>query len=394
MFLNGNVKVIDNNRNIIIQSNQIEYEKNKDLIHSNDFTKISINGDYIIDTQNLKYLRSKKILKSDKETTLTDNFNNKVETTDFTYFTDEKKFKSKNLRLFDKDLNEYITNESFIDLKTNQIAAKDVKIYFSNQGGFGEHTRLKGNYMISDSETTEINKGIFTSCKPRDDCPPWSMQSETVVHDKKKKIIKFKNAWLKLYDRPVFYFPKFFHPDPTVERQSGFLIPSLVNSSKSGNSIKIPYFFALAENKDYTLSPRIYFNGDVLVQNEYRHLEKNLDHISDFSLKQLESGTKSHFFSNSKINLDTTNFLNSELEINLEKTSNDTYLKREELKSSIQNSPSLLNSFIKYEAFTEDIDITIEVASYEDLTKEKILISINLFYPALKCQKFFQRILI
>ena len=41
--------------------------------------------------------------------------------------------------------------------------------------------------MISDSETTEINKGIFTSCKPRDDCPPWSMQSETVVHDKKKR---------------------------------------------------------------------------------------------------------------------------------------------------------------------------------------------------------------
>ena len=64
--------------------------------------------------------------------------------------------------------------------------------------------------MISDSETTEINKGIFTSCKPRDDCPPWSMQSETVVHDKKKKIIEYKNAWLKLYDRPVFYFPKFF----------------------------------------------------------------------------------------------------------------------------------------------------------------------------------------
>ena len=213
------------------------------------------------------------------------------------------------------------------------------------------------------------------------------MQSETVVHDK-KKIIEYKNAWLKLYDRPVFTFQNFFTWSNSW-KAIGILIPSLVNSSKSGNSIKIPYFFALAENKDYTLSPRIYFNGDVLVQNEYRHLEKNLDHISDFSLKQLESGTKSHFFSNSKINLDTTNFLNSELEINLEKTSNDTYLKREELKSSIQNSPSLLNSFIKYEAFTEDIDITIEVASYEDLTKEKNSDKYKFILPSFKMSKIF-----
>ena len=47
---------------------------------------------------------------------------------------------------------------------------------------------------------------------------------EEIIHDKNKKTINYKNAWLKLYDKPVFYFPKFFHPDPSVKRQSGFLI--------------------------------------------------------------------------------------------------------------------------------------------------------------------------
>ena len=75
---------------------------------------------------------------------------------------------------------------------------------------------------------------------------------------------------MKLYDKPVFYFPKFFHPDPTVKRQSGFLIPSIATSTNSGNSLSIPYFNALADNKDFTFSPRIYFNNDILVQNEYR----------------------------------------------------------------------------------------------------------------------------
>ena len=236
------------------------------------------------------------------------------------------------LKFIDKDLNEYSTNESFIDLSSNKIAGKDVQIYFSKNGSFGENTRLKGNYMISSEETTYIDKGIFTTCQPNDKCPPWSMQSEIISHNKKKKIIEYKNALLKLYDTPVFYFPKFFHPDPTVERQSGFLIPSIATSANSGNSIKIPYFLALAENKDFTLSPRIYFNNDILLQNEYRHVEKNFNHISDFSLKKLQDGTKSHIFSNSQINLNSSNFLNSNLEINLEKTSNDTYLKNEKLK--------------------------------------------------------------
>ena len=42
---------------------------------------------------------------------------------------------------------------------------------------------------------------------------------------KEKKLIYYKKAWLKIYDVPIMYFPKFFHPDPTVKRQSGFLTP-------------------------------------------------------------------------------------------------------------------------------------------------------------------------
>ena len=33
-----------------------------------------------------------------------------------------------------------------------------------------------------------------------------------------------------MFDVPVFYFPKFFHPDPSVIRQSGFLKPELNES--------------------------------------------------------------------------------------------------------------------------------------------------------------------
>ena len=52
--------------------------------------------------------------------------------------------------------------------------------------------------------------------------------SKEIKHDKNKKQLVYKDAVLKVYNVPVLYFPKFFHPDPTVDRQSGFLKPSLV----------------------------------------------------------------------------------------------------------------------------------------------------------------------
>ena len=389
LFLLGNVKIIDKGRNIIIESQQVNYDKELEIIESIDETKIMIGKDYILNTSNLIYSRLDNILRSNHETLLTDNFNNKIETNDFTYFNDRKKLQSKNLKFTDKDLNEYFTKNSLVDLTSNKIAAKDVEVYFSKNGSFGENTRLKGNAMTSDNENTIIKKGVFTTCKPRDDCPPWAMQSETITHNKKDKIIEYQKAWLKLYDKPVFYFPKFFHPDPTVKRQSGFLIPSIVSSSNSGNSIKIPYFNALAENKDFTIIPRFYLNNDILLQNEYRQVEKNLNHISDFSLKKFDNGTKSHFFSNSKIQLDSNKLKNSNLEINIEKTSNDTYLKSEQLKNSIQNNQSLLNSFVKYETFTDDTDFSAEISAYENLTKTKNSDKFEFILPSFKFSKIF-----
>ena len=104
-------------------------------------------------------------------------------------------------------------------------------------------------------------------------------------------------------------------------------------------------------------------------------------------MKKLDKGSKSHFFSNSKINLNSNNFDQSKLEINIEKTSNDTYLKSEKVVNSIQDNQSLLNSFIKYEAFKDDFDFSAEIAAYEDLTKEKNSDKFQFILPSFKISK-------
>ena len=75
-----------------------------------------------------------------------------------------------------------------------------------------------------------------------------------IAHDKNKKQLIYKDAVLKVYDLPVVYFPKFFHPDPSVERQSGFLTPQINSSNVLGDSIYIPYFHAISKIETLLLS--------------------------------------------------------------------------------------------------------------------------------------------
>ena len=86
------------------------------------------------------------------------------------------------------------------------------------------------------------------------------------------------------------------------------------------------------DHKDITFTPQFFFNNDFLLQNEFRLKEKFTSHITDFSFKKLDSSTKSHFFSNTKKDLKKdTEF--SQIEITLERTTNDTYLKKNNIQT-------------------------------------------------------------
>ena len=124
---------------------------------------------------------------------------------------------------------------------------------------------------------------------------------------------------MRILNTPVFYLPYLVTPSPLrKKRKSGFLIPKMLSSSVSGNSLQVPYYYVIADNKDFTFSPSIYFDSDILLQNEYRQVNKNSNHISDFSIGKGDSATKSHLFSNTKINIESDLFENSDIEFNFE----------------------------------------------------------------------------
>ena len=381
----GNVKIIDKTKNLLIEAEQIFYFKNEDKFSTKGKTNVNIEDKYFIDSENLIFFRKDTLLTSKKKTTVADTFDNLYVLNDFNYNIDDEILKGNKVEVITnykkKKSDKYFFNIGFFDFKKNNFLTKDVKIDFYDEMFDEEdnNPRLIGVSAFGDEFNTYINKGSFTTCKQiNDKCPPWLIRSEKIKHDKIKKQIIYKDAWLEIYDVPVLYFPKFFHPDPTVVRQSGFLKPKLQNSDTLGTSINIPYFFVISENKDLTMKPKIFDNDKYLIQNEYRHKTKNSYTITDFSyVKGYKSravgdtrDSRTHLFTKTIKKLNFDSFLRSDLELQYQKASNDTYLKVFNLQSPLLKADdnSVLETFIKLDLQKEDHNFTASAGQYETLS--------------------------
>ena len=387
----GNITVIDSNKNIKINSDKLNYDKKEEKLVSSGNVVVNLEERYFLKTQEVIFEKDIGEINIKSPTEINDNYGNFFKIEELKYLIKEKLLKTTKIKIIDIEKNEYRFTNAIIDFSKNKFIGDGVEIdFFKNTFGDSQNDpRLKGNYVLGDGNKTLIKKGVFTTCKKNNDCPPWQLKAQEIEHNKEKKIINYKNAWLEIYEKPIFYFPKFFHPDPTVKRQSGFLIPEIIESSNLGMSVKVPYYKVISENKDFTFSPRIFSKNEGLFQNEYRQVNENSSHVSDFSIKKKGSSSKTHFFSNTLANLELDSFEISELEVNLEATSHDTYLKSHKISSEITSDQSLLDSFIIFRGNSDDLSFEAKLQAFEDLTKDNSSDKYEFLFPSFNFSKNF-----
>lgn len=127
----------------------------------------------------------------------------------------------------------------------------------------------------TDGNVTVFTNGVYTACEPcRDDPkkpPLWQVKSARIIHNEGERKVYYENATLELFGYPVAYLPFFYHPDPTVKRQSGFLPPHVYSNSRVGVGVETPYFWSIKPNMDATFSAAPFSNQGVLGKAEFRH---------------------------------------------------------------------------------------------------------------------------
>jgi LPS-assembly protein len=161
----------------------------------------------------------------------------------------------------DPDGNLVFASQMQIDSDMRAGVAVDFATRFRNGASLMAATAVRRSQNVN-----ELNYAIFTPCpicdaKGNTQQPSISIQAEKVVQDEGLRAILYRNAVFRIGGVPVFYLPIFSHPDPTVDRASGFLVPIPSYDEGRGVSVEIPYLQVISPSEDWLISPQI--NTDV-----------------------------------------------------------------------------------------------------------------------------------
>ena len=368
----NNVKFFDNLKNIYLEGEKVIYNQLTDLVQTFGKTFIRIEDKYYVYSNDLFYDRKLQKIYTDKETIIKDKKQNVFNLEDnFVFDINNEIITSDKTNIIDNNNNEYEFEKAKIDLKNNAIAGKELKVNFMDSyfGNPDNDPILKGRGATSNENKTKIYKAVFTTCNTENKkCPGWEIQSEEFTHDKINKVFEYKNSWLKIFDKKVLYFPFFSHPDPSVERKSGFLTPVYGGSDNFGSWINIPYFKVINEEKDLTFNPRIYADDKIILQSEYRQAFENSNLISDFSFNNDGKNTNTHLFAKIDGNLNSK----TKFDFKYQDVTNDNYLKIHNLSDSspiIENESLLTTQFKITKNIDDNTNLDTSFTVYEDLSK-------------------------
>ncbi len=367
-ILNQYFEVIDKLGNKY-SGNNANFDEKKRILSVIGSTKIKTIEGYIVETEGLLINYNESFVRSENKTLITDQDDNSIYLENFEYEKDKNIFKSLGeIKVIDKMKNSFEFSQIYINEKTKEIIGTDAKAFF-NQDDFKDNInnkpRIFSNTVNLGKTESQFIKSKFTMCnyRQKDKCPPWELSASKLRHNKTKKTIYYDNAIVRVYNIPIFYFPKLAHPDPTVDRRSGFLNPSYTDTKNLGLSLKLPYFWAISDDKDLTINNRVFATEHPLFVADYRqafknaNLNLNIGYTDGYNKTSAtkKAGNKSHFFSKFVKKFNFKNSVDSDLEINLQHVSNKKYLKLYRIDSNLVNySTDTLENDFTFNYYNDD----------------------------------------
>ena len=258
------------------------------------------------------------------------------------------------------------------DLEGNTYFLEEVKTLngLDYLEGSSVKTRLNdGSRIVSKDiskkkNITLLSDAEYTPCSESDylikNCPGWKLKAKKIFQDTDTKTVHYDHAKIYLFNIPFLYLPYFSHPDPSVNKKSGFLMPTIQTDNNLGEQFSIPYFINIAGNKDITITPNFQTKANNYYFVNYRQLSNfgliNIDGSIDDN--DDDKGTRNHIFVDAEIE---NNY--GDLDISLKTSNNDTYLRKNKI-----NQLTVHESGIDFNRSTENTYLNIVTSSYKHLT--------------------------
>ncbi len=128
---------------------------------------------------------------------------------------------------------------------------------------------LEGKKLEKTGKSTYVVKeGSFTTCNGA--TPDWKITGKD-LEVTLEGYGTLRHGFFYIKNIPVFYLPWLMYPAKR-KRQSGFLMPTLANSSIRGFDIRLPIFLDISPSIDATIIPRICTKRAIQAALEFRVL--------------------------------------------------------------------------------------------------------------------------
>ncbi|AWK88010.1 LPS-assembly protein LptD [Azospirillum thermophilum] len=154
------------------------------------------------------------------------------------------------------------------------VFIENIRVLMTDNG------RMAGNEgERREGRLTRVNRGVYSPCDLcKEDptrAPLWQIRAVRIVHDNQEKEVRYRDATMEIFGIPVAYTPYLSHPDPSVDRKSGFLTPGFGNSSDLGFILKNHYYWDIGEDQDATFDVSGFSKQGLLLGGQYRRRIEN-----------------------------------------------------------------------------------------------------------------------
>lgn len=336
LFFNQVVRV-DANDNTYINSNNIIYNEEDNIVELSENSKINYkNTNILIDRGIIDYNNNEFQV-----------FGNFYLYEDLTILSGENLKGTTNLNFFTAEDISFIYNDD-LKIDADYLDKNENIIYFYN------------NFLTP----CELN-GYFN-------CPTWSLRiDKTHYNITEDKYIHF-DTFLQIADYKVFYMPYFTHYGAKAPRKKGFLTPSIEFTIGGGQGVKTPYYLPLNQSSDMLITPKFYLsesfeflekyelktfiqnkssggNTQILIDNIKKDNSSNINTSLKIDTKQVLNKNKifsaSGLFTNS---VSTTRSINDQPltfeDIYLRLENYDFFIKKDYLKIELSSIESFENT--------------------------------------------------
>jgi LPS-assembly protein len=231
-----------------------------------------------------------------------------------------------------------------------------------------ENGRLGANgARRTGGQINELSRVVYSSCdvcaKDPLKAPLWQIKAQSAVQDLEHKKIEYYNATVEMYGVPVAYFPYLTHPDPSVPRQSGILVPWAGNSSNLGVFFAQPYYWAIDGQSDATIVPMITSKTGPQLDVQYRRAFNSGSLLVNGSVGYVASAPQGTIVARGQFAYDDT--WRGGFDIN--RASSLIYLRDFHTGMDLTGSFTQLPSTVYLEGFGEGAYSRFDILSYQSL---------------------------